>query len=67
MAKVVTLPLLNSMDLLQCDECKETALNLYMSKDLSCFAYRCIACNFVGYCHTEKEDNDEIQTISTTK
>lgn len=47
------------MSLLECDECKETALNLYMSDDFKTLAYRCITCNYVGYFHGEKGEDDE--------
>lgn len=58
MAEIVKLPMLNKMDQLCCDECEETALNLFFSKDglLSPIAYRCITCNFIGYYSIETED-----------
>lgn len=59
MDKIINLPLTHSMSLLECDECKETALNLYMSDDFKTLAYRCITCNYVGYFHGEKGEDDE--------
>ena len=41
------------MILLECDNCKQTALNLYMNKKFTCLAYRCITCDYAGYFHVD--------------
>lgn len=61
MSKIVQLPKLNSMEMLECDECSETALNLFFSKsgEFDCLAYKCISCNYVGYFHIEHGGEEE--------
>jgi len=58
--KIIEIPTYHSMTILECDECKQTALNLYMDKKATCLAYRCIACNNAGYFHIDLGEDDEI-------
>jgi lysozyme len=58
--KIIEIPRYNEMIILECDECKQTALNLYMDKNATCLAYRCIACNNAGYFHIDLGEDDEI-------
>lgn len=53
---IVEIPLTNQMVLLECDNCKHTALNLYINKEFTCLAYRCIACDNAGYFHVKEND-----------
>jgi lysozyme len=57
--KIVSLPHYSQMIILECDECGQTALNLYIDKRGICLAYRCISCNNAGYFHVDKGDGDE--------
>jgi GH24 family phage-related lysozyme (muramidase) len=50
---IIEMPLINQMVLLECDNCRQTALNLYMNKEFTCLAYRCITCNHAGYFHVD--------------
>lgn len=58
MTNIVNLPLTRNMNILECDECRETSLNLYISKDFKTLAYRCIACNYTGYFHMGEDETD---------
>ena len=61
MAEILVLPKINDMTLLHCDECENTALNLYLKltseNDLT-LAYKCIACEFIGYFDYKGEDDE---------
>ena len=56
--KIIELPHYNQMIMLECDECKQTALNLYIDKDATTLAYRCIACNNAGYFHMDLGEDE---------
>lgn len=51
--KIIDIPTYHSMTLLACDGCGQTAVNLYIDKEFTCLAYRCIACNHAGYFHMD--------------
>ncbi len=64
MAKILNLPQIHDMTLLHCDECENTAVNLYIkltSEDDLTLAYKCLNCNFIGYFDYKGEDeNDDV-------
>lgn len=60
---IIEIPTYHSMTILACDSCNQTALNLYIDKNFTCLAYRCINCNHAGYFHIDMGEDDETKTI----
>jgi RNase P subunit RPR2 len=60
MADIVRLPQLNDMQQLMCDQCEQTALELFMKKDksLEALAFKCLSCGFIGY-YAISEEGEE--------
>ena len=56
--KIIEIPTYHSMTILECDDCRQTALNLYVDKDFKCLAYRCINCNHAGYFSIDLGDDE---------